>query len=83
MNISTPAAGIQQASAAFEAAANGISQAVTNSANPLTKGSTMGDSVDLSTQVASLAKSALDFQANVKVELVENQMQQNTFSILG
>ena len=83
MNFSVPAAGLQSASAAFETAANGISQALQNSGNPIRAGSTMGDSVDLSTAVASLAKSNLDFAANVKMELVENKMQQSTFSILG
>jgi hypothetical protein len=83
MNFSIPAAGMQSASAAFEAAANGINQAVIGASNPLTKGSIMGDSVSLSTQVASLAKSTLDFQANVKMELIENEMSKSTFSIVG
>ena len=83
MNLSIPAAGIQNADAAFEAAANGITRAVLNSGNPLTAGSTLGDSVVLSTQVASLAKSSLDFAANVQMEIVENSMQQSTISVLG
>ena len=83
MNFSIPAAGMQSAAAAFESAANGIVKATQNSGNPLTAGSTIGDSVDLSTQVASLAKSNLDFSANVKVALVENEMQHSTFSVLG
>jgi hypothetical protein len=83
MNFSIPAAGMQSAQATFESAANGITKALQNSANPLTAGSTLGDSVDLSTQVASLAKSNLDFAANVKMALVENAMRQSTFSVLG
>ena len=83
MDFSIPAAGMQSASAAFEAAANGINQAFTGASNPLTKGSTLGDSVSLSTQVASLAKSSLDFQANVKMEIVDNEMSQSTFSMVG
>jgi hypothetical protein len=83
MNLSIPAAGMQNADAAFEAAANGITRAVQNSGNPLTAGSTLGDSVDLSTQVASLAKSSLDFAANVQMEIVENAMQRSTISVLG
>jgi hypothetical protein len=83
MSFSIPAAGMQNADAAFESAANGLTQALQNSSNPLTAGSTMGDSFDISTQVASLAKSNLDFAANIKMELVENQMQQSTFSVLA
>ena len=83
MNFSIPAAGMQSASAAFEAAANGINQAFAGGSNPLTNGSTLGDSVSLSTQVASLAKSSLDFQANVKMEIVDNEMSQSTFSMVG
>ncbi len=74
---------MQSASAAFETAANSFTQVFQNSTNPLTAGSTMGDSVDLSTSVASLLKSNLDFTANVKMEMVENQMQQSTFSVFG
>jgi hypothetical protein len=83
MNFSIPAAGIQSAGAAFETAANGLAQAFTNPYNPLTAGSTIGDSVDLSGQVAALAKSSLDFAANVKMEIVENEMRQSTFSMLA
>jgi len=83
MNFSIAATGMQNASAAFEAAANGINQAFQGVSNPLTSGSTMGDSVSLSTQVASLAKSNLDFNANVKMELIDNEMSKSTFSILG
>lgn len=83
MGFSIPAAGMQSASAAFEAAADGINRAFAGSTNPLTKGSTLGDSVSLSTQVASLAKSSLDFQANVKMELIDNEMSKSTFSLVG
>jgi hypothetical protein len=83
MNFSIPATGMQSASAAFEAAANGLNQVFQNASNPLTAGSTMSDSIDLSTQMVSLLKSNLDFTANVKMAEVENQMNQNTFSIVG
>ncbi len=83
MNFSIPAAGMQSASAAFETAANGINQAFEGVGNPLTAGSTMGDSVSLSTQMASLMKSNLDFQANVKMELVDNEMSKSTLSMVG
>jgi len=83
MDLSIPAAGMQSASAAFETAANSLTQVFQNSTNPLTAGSTMGDSVDLSTAMAGLLKSNLDFTANTKLEMVENQMQRSTFSVLG
>jgi len=83
MNSSIAAGGIQSASDAFESAANGMNQAFQSATNPLTAGSTLPDSVSLSTQVASLAKSSLDFQANVKMEIVDNEMSQSTFSIVG
>ncbi len=83
MNFSIAAAGMQTASAAFESAANGINQAFQSATNPLTAGSTMADSVDLSTQMASLLKSNLDFTANVKMELVDSEMSQSTFSMVA
>jgi hypothetical protein len=83
MNFSIPAAGLQSATAAFESAANGITQAFQSAGNPLTEGSTLGDSVDLSTQMASLLKSNLDFQANIKTELVDKELTQSTFSLLA
>ena len=83
MNFSIPAAGMQSASAAFEAAANGITQAFQSAGNPLTAGSTMGDSVSLSTQMASLIKSNLDFTANVQMEIVDNEMSKSTLSLVG
>jgi hypothetical protein len=43
----------------------------------------MSDSVDLSTAMASLLKSNLDFMANIKMEIVESQMNQSTFSLIG
>jgi hypothetical protein len=83
MNFSIAAAGMQNASAAFESAANGLNQAFQSASNPLTAGSTMADSVSLSTTMASLLKSNLDFTANVKMELVDNEMSQSTMSIVG
>jgi hypothetical protein len=83
MNLSIPAAGLQTASAAFEAAASGIAQAFQGSGDPTSAGSTLGDSVDLSTQVASLIKSNLDFLANVKVEIIENATNKSTFSLIA
>ena len=83
MNFSIPATGLENASAAFEAAANGINQAFQGSSNPLTAGSTKEDSVSISTQMASLAKASLDFAANIKMELVDNEMSKSTFSVVG
>lgn len=83
MNFSIPAAGLESASAAFDAAANGINQAFQGATNPLSSGSTKGDSISISTQMASLAKASLDFSANIKMELVENEMSKSTFSIAG
>ncbi len=83
MNFSIAAAGMQSASDAFETAANRLNQAFQSAGNPLTAGSTLEDSVSLSTTVAGLMKSNLDFAANVKMELVDNEMSQNTLSMVG
>lgn len=83
MDFSIAAAGMQSASAAFENAANGLTRAFQSANNPLTEGSTMGDSVSLSTAMVGLMKSNLDFTANVKMELVDSEMSQSTMSILG
>ena len=74
---------MQAASAALETAANGLNQVFQNASNPLTSGSTMGDSVDLSTAMLGMLKSNLNFTANVKMAVVENSMARSTFSILG
>jgi hypothetical protein len=83
MNFSIAAAGMQSASAAFETAANGLNQVFQNGFNPMTAGSTMGDSVSLSSAMAGLMKSNLDFTANVKMEMVDNEMSQSSLSVLG
>jgi flagellar basal body rod protein FlgC len=84
MNLSIPAAGMQAASQAFEAAATNISRAFSSAmSNPLSAGSTTADYVDISASIVALLKSNLDFDANVKVEIVENEMNQSTFSIMG
>jgi hypothetical protein len=83
MNFSIPAGGMQNATAAFESAANGLTQAFQSANNPLTEGSTMGDSVSISTQMASLMKSNLDFTANVQMEMIESNMSQSTLSVVG
>lgn len=84
MDFSISATGIQSASSAFESAANGIPKALSNATNDiLSAGSTISDSVDLSTAVASLAKKNLDFSAKVTLALVDNASKQSTFSILG
>ncbi len=84
MDLSIPAAGMASASAAFETAANNISTAFINAtSNPLSAGSTMSDSVSLSTTMAELMKSQLDFSANVQTAIVDNQMNQSMLSVLG
>jgi hypothetical protein len=81
MNFSVPAAGIQNASASFNSAAIAISQAFAGAggASP----SASGDSVDLSSAVAALLFSKLNFEANVSLEVVQNSINQSTFSIVG
>ena len=69
MNFSIPAAGMQAASAALETAANGLNQVFQNASNPLTSGSTMGDSVDLSTAMLGMLNSC---SPNVTVVNIDN-----------
>jgi hypothetical protein len=83
MDLSIPAAGMSSASAAFDFAASAITQAFNNTGNSSSSSSATGDSVDLSTAVAGLLKSKLDFMANVNLEIVENHMNQSTFSVLA
>jgi hypothetical protein len=80
LNFSIPLAGIQNASASFDAAVSAITRAFnqTGSSN-----AAVGDSADLSTQVAALLKSKLDFMASVNVALVENETNKSTFSLLA
>jgi hypothetical protein len=83
VNFSIAAQGMQNADAAFETAANRLTKAFQSANNPLTEGSTIGDSVSLSTAMAGLAKSNLDFTANVKMELVDSEMSKSTLSVVG
>jgi len=78
LNFSIPLAGIENASASFEAAASAISRAFNQTGATAT-----GDTADLSTQVAALLKSKLDFMASVNVALVENETNKSTFSLLA
>ena len=79
MDFSIPSAGMQSASQTFDSIASSITQAFNKP-----QGTTaLGDSVNLSTQVASLMKSSEDFAANVQVAIVENAMNKSTFSVLG
>lgn len=80
MDLSIPAAGMQSAGAAFDSIASSITKAFDK---PQTTGASAGDSVDLSTQVASLLKSSEDFAANVQVAIVENAVNKSSFSVLG
>jgi hypothetical protein len=88
MNISLPSAGIQAASAAFEIAANNIPAALSNANSDIySAGSTLGDSVSLSTAVASLAKKNLDTTASLTASLVDSAVSsstgQSSFSVVG
>jgi len=88
MNISLPSAGIEAASAAFESAANNIPTALSNANNVIySAGSTLSDSVSLSTAVASLAKKNLDATASLTTSLVDNAVSassgQSSFSVVG
>ncbi len=84
MDLSTPLAGIQQASANFESASSALVQAFNS---PVNNGSSAskagGDSVDLSESVASLLNSKRAFSANIATEIVENDLTKSTFSLLG
>ena len=77
MNFSIPLAGIQNAGASFDTAASAITRAFNQT------GAAAGDTADLSTQVAALLKSKLDFMASVNVALVENETNKSTFSLLA
>jgi len=79
MDFSIPAGGMQSASQTFDSIASSITQAFNQPQGP----TPLGDSVNLSTQVASLMKSSEDFAANVQVAIVENAMNKSTFSVLG
>jgi hypothetical protein len=79
LNFSIPLTGIENASASFDAAASAISRAF----NQTGATATGGDTADLSTQVAALLKSKLDFMASVNVALVENETNKSTFSLLA
>jgi len=88
MNLSLPSASIQAASAAFESAANNIPTALSNATNdPYSAGSTLSDSVSLSTAVASLAKKNLDTTASLTASLVDDaaglSSGQSSFSVVG
>jgi hypothetical protein len=88
MNFSLPSASIQAASAAFENAANNIPTALSNANSDIySAGSTLSDSVSLSTAVASLLKKNLDSTANLTESLVNNaasaSTSQSSFSVLG
>jgi len=78
LNFSIPLAGIQNASASFDAAASAITRAFNQ-----TGSAAAGDTADLSAQVAALLKSKLDFMASVNVALVENETNKSTFSLLA
>jgi hypothetical protein len=80
LNFSIPLAGIQNASASFDAAASAITRAFNQTGSSR---AAVGDSADLSTQVAALLKSKLDFMASVNVALVENETNKSTFSLLA
>lgn len=83
MNFAIPEAGMQAATSAFEEAAKGISRAFNVGSNPLHAQSSAADSADLSTSVVSLLEAKDSFAGNVKTAQVENEIIQNTFSILG
>ena len=84
MDLSIPLAGGQTADAAFDSAAQAITQAF-NGGQPTQLGnaSNQGDTVELSTAVAGLLKSKLDFIANEKVAIVENSTTRSALSVLG
>lgn len=84
MDLSIPLAGMQSAGVAFDSAAQSITRA-SNGGQPTQLGNaaSQGDSADLSTAVAGLLKSKLDFIANEKVALVEDNLTKGSISVLG
>ena len=84
MELSTPASGMQTVDAAFDSAARSITQAF-NSGQPIQLGDApnQGDSLELSTVVAGLSMSKLDFLANEKVILAEDNLTKNAISVVG
>jgi hypothetical protein len=84
MDFSIPVAGRQTADAAFDSVANAVTQAF-NGGQPTKLGdaSNQGDSADLSSAVAALLKSKVDFIANEKLAIVEDSLTKSTLSVLG
>jgi len=84
MNIAIPAVGMQESISAFEQAAKGISRAFTAAGpNPPGARSNTADSADLNISAVSLLAAKDSFLANVKTAQVDNEIIQNTFSIIG
>lgn len=84
MDLSIPLSGLQTAAATFDSAANSIIKAFSGGQpRQLGDAPNQGDSVELSTAVAGLLKSKLDFLANEQVALVENSTMKSTLSVLG
>jgi hypothetical protein len=88
MDFSIALAGIQSASAHFDAAATALVQTANSGYAP--PGSTAaapttitGDSADLSTAVVSLLNAQRSFSANIATAIVEDNLNQSTFSIAG
>lgn len=83
MYLSTPLAGLRSADASFNTSAAAIVQAFNGATVGGSGAAGQSDRVDLSTDVAGLLKSHLDFEANVQVADVENSLNKSTFSVLG
>ncbi|HEY3940832.1 MAG TPA: hypothetical protein VGL97_25620 [Bryobacteraceae bacterium] len=84
MDLSTPLAGLRNADTSFESSAAAIVQAFNGTTvGGSSAASGQSDRVDLSTDVAGLLKSHLDFEANAKVANLEDGLTKSTFSILG
>jgi hypothetical protein len=75
---------MQTADAAFDAAASALTRAFSGG-QPAQLGDAQnqGDTVELSTAVAGLLKSKVDFLANEKAALVEDAVTKSTISVLG
>jgi len=77
IDLQTPLAGMNRASASVNRAAVRIAAA------PFPQGDSAGDSFNLSTEMVALMEGRTSFEANVNVAQTETQMSKSVLDILG
>lgn len=84
MDLSIPLGGMQTADAAFDSAAQSITRAFSGGPpTALGNAPNQGDTAELSDAVAGLLASKLNFMANEKAAIVEDNLTKSTISVLG